>query len=645
MIKKVSSFTLLIPLIFLLTVFIYYPGLTGGYVLDDNANILQPAGIAMKKLSWQDLQNAALSMEKRPIARASFGLNYLVTGFNPFYFKLTNIVIHGINALLVFFISLFLLRQHMKTGKTCISARRISLIALAISLGWSLHPINLTNVLYVVQRMNSLSSLFVLAGMLSYIRGRMAIDTAPMKGWSLILLSPILFLPLAWFSKENGGLLPLFLFITELTIFRFHTESRIHRKGLYWFYFLFLFIPSLFVLFYLIEHPGIILGGYDNRPFSLVERLMTESRILWLYIRMILLPAPSLFGLFLDDIPISTSLIEPNTTLPAIIGLSGLFIIGLFSIKRAPILAFGLLFFFAGHLMESTVIPLELAFEHRNYLPSFGLLFPLFYYLGQGILPDKVIFLRVIVISVLIFLFALQTHLRAWTWSNNVLLYLTNVDHHPNSARANYEAGRIYGEMLERGQGDPESNYQNAIKYLERATSLRKNTTSGLFGIILVSIDSGHQIQAAWIEELEHRLATQPLEQVNIVWLNKLTECVSKNECDKDDIQIPRLANAAIRYPMVDNRNKAQLYSILAKYAYTIELDPVKSVKMARMAVSLMPSNLYHQISLVNYLISAGQRTEAQKILASIEKNDIYHQHEKAINTLKNILNNKQPGN
>ena len=639
MIKKVSSFTLLIPLIVLLIAFVYYPGLTGGYVLDDNANILDPAGIAMNKFSWQELQRAALSMEKRPIARASFGLNYLATGFNPFYFKLTNIVIHSINALLVFFIALFLLRQQMKSGEACNSARRITLIALAISLGWALHPINLTNVLYVVQRMNSLSSLFVLAGILSYIRGRLAIDTAPMKGWSFILLSLILFLPLAWFSKENGGLLPLFLLIIELTIFRFHTESSTHRKGLYLFFFLFLVLPSLFVLLYLIEHPGIILGGYGNRHFSLTERLMTESRILWLYIRMILLPAPSLFGLFLDDIPISTSLTEPNTTLPAILSLCGLIIISLLSIKRAPVLAFGLLFFFAGHFMESTVIPLELAFEHRNYLPSLGLLFPLFYYLGQGGLSDKFIYLRVIIISVLIFLFALQTHLRAWTWSNNVLLYLTMVDHHPNSARANYEAGRIYGEMLERGQGDPESNYQNAIKHLERATSLRKNTTSGLFGIILASIDSGNQIQASWIEELEYRLATQPLEQVNIVWLNKFIECVSKNECDKDDIQIPRLANAAIRYPMADNRNKAQLYAILAKYAYLIEFDPVKSVRMARVTISLMPSNLYHQISLANYLIATGQTTEAYNLLSSIEKNDTYHQHEEAISTLNGILN------
>ncbi len=636
--KSTMRVALAIPLIFLLIAVSYYPGLYGGYVLDDKANILGPAGIAMTELSWIDLQQAALSMEKRPIARASFGLNYLAGGFNPFYFKLTNLVIHAINALLVLFISLSLLRAHASSVGHPISPKRLFFIALAISLAWALHPVNLTNVLYVVQRMNSLATLFVLAGMLSYIRGRMVLGHSPLKGSILLLLAPVLFLPLAWFSKESGGLLLLFLFVIELTLFRFKTESTAQKKGLLVFYFVFLLLPVGLVILYLIQHPELILGGYGNRHFSLTERLMTESRILWIYIRMILLPSPPLFGLFLDDIAISTSLTTPATTLPAILGLLGLLIAALASIKRAPVLAFGLLFFFAGHVMESTVIPLELAFEHRNYLPSFGLLFIMFYYLGQGIYPERAIALRTALITVLIFLFALQTHQRARVWSNNASLYLTTVERHPNSARANYEAGKIFGEMLERGQGDPESNYKNAIKYLERATALRKNETSGLFGIILASIDTNNPVKQAWIDELEHRLETQPLEQVNIVWLNKLTVCVSKKECRREDLQIPRLASAALRYPLADNRNKAQLYAILARYAYSVEIDPEKSIAMGRKAVSLMPANLYHQIGLTYYLIAAGQITEAKKNLASIENNDIYQQHDKEINKLKELL-------
>ncbi len=496
---------LLLPSFILAT---YFPGLGGGFVFDDFSNILHPPGVAMHEFSWDELKKAALSMDKRPIARASFGLNHLASGFNPYYFKVVNIAIHSINALLVFSIMLLLLKYQVLNGKPKNLEFRVIFIAAAISTGWALHPVNLTNVLYSVQRMNSLSALFVLSGMLSYTCGRLYLDRSPVKAWSLISISVIVFLPLAWFSKENGALLPLFLFIIEMTFFRFATSQKQQRNGLYLFYILFLLLPALLAIIYILQHAGLFHGGYGNRYFSLSERLLTEPRVIWIYIRMILLPTPSVFGLFHDDIAISTTLAEPVTTLTAIAGLMALFVAALLSIRRAPVLAFGLLFFFAGHLMESTFIPLELAFEHRNYLPSLGLLMPLFYYLGLAGNPDKYTKARLAAISAFILLFALQTHFRAWHWSDNVKLYLTEVQFHPNSARANYEAGKVFGQRLERRQGDPQLNYRQAISHFERVTSLRNNTTSGLFGSILASIESGHTIKPEWIDELEHRLGS-----------------------------------------------------------------------------------------------------------------------------------------
>ena len=361
--------------------FVYYPGLSGGFVFDDVSNILSPPGLRMNDLSLDSLKNAALSMDNRPIARASFGLNYLASGFDPFYFKVVNIVVHWINALLVFSFVLLLLRHHDDVNQAGVYISRPVLISAAVSLGWALHPVNITNVLYVVQRMNSLSALFVLAGMISYIKGRLILEASSSRGWLLIASSIFVFLPLAWFNKENGAILPLFLFILELTIFRFVTSQKKQKNGLYLFYILFLLIPALLALIYILQHAGQFHNGYVNRHFSLAERLLTEPRVIWIYIRMILLPTPSVFGLFHDDIAVSTSFTDPIVTIPALAGLAGLFTFAVYSIKRMPILAFGLLFFFAGHLMESTFIPLELAFEHRNYLPSIGLLLPVFYYL------------------------------------------------------------------------------------------------------------------------------------------------------------------------------------------------------------------------------------------------------------------------
>jgi len=479
--------------------------------------------------------------------------------------------------------------------------------------------------------------------MISYIKGRIALEDTPATGWFYIATSIFIFLPLAWFSKENGALLLIFLFILELVFFQFRIMNKYHRLALYLFHTFFILLPVLLTLVYIIQHADMFQAGYGNRHFSMAERLLTEPRVLWLYIQMILLPAPSLFGLFQDDIAVSTSFTEPITTIFAITGLAGLLVIALTVIKRAPILAFGLLFFLAGHLMESTFIPLELAYEHRNYLPSIGLLLLLFYYLGYGVAPEKYMKARFSVMAILILLFAFQTHLRARTWSDNARLYLTEVQHHPKSPRANYEAGKVFGQRLEQGTGDPEINYRAALDYFNRVTSLRKNTTSGLFGNILASIDSKQEIQAKWINELEYRLGSKPLEQVNLLWLDKLTDCIGQGVCREEDLQISRLLLAAISNPHANNVNIAVLFAIQAKYMYQVEGDIDKTLEMARKAVSLMPSNLYYRLNLARYLIWAGKQNRAKNALGVATKIDIYNQHATEISELMKNIENKNP--
>lgn len=636
--KKIYQYALILFLMPAIILAIYYPGLAAGFVFDDFSNIVLSSGIKMQEFSWDSLKNAALSMDGRPIARASFGLNHLVTGLDPFYFKAVNLAIHIVNFILLFFLMQLLICHYIKTGNIQHTDYSTFLIAAAIALAWALHPVNLTNVLYSVQRMNSMSAMFVLAGMISYTRGRTGLDDRPLKSWLLIISSVAVFLPLAWFSKENGALLPLFLFLIELALFRFLVKNNIQKKGLYLFFTIFLLIPAALLFIYMIQRYGLFQNGYGNRNFSLTERLLTEPRVIWLYIRMILLPTQSVYGLFHDDIVVSTSLFDPKTTIFAIAGLMALLVLAIASIKRAPILAFGLLFFFAGHLMESTVIPLELAFEHRNYLPSIGLLMPVFYYLRCGGNVNRYTKSRVALITVIILLLGLYTHFRAWQWSDEIRLYLIEVQHHPKSARANYEAGKIFAQRQERLQGDPKVNYHEAIKYFEQVTALRDNSASGLFGSILISIDSGKRIDPRWIDELAHRLETKPLEQVSLHWLDKTTDCVIRGKCGKNDIQIPRLVKAALSYEKVSNRSKLFLYNVLAKYYYRVEKDYKKAVAYGQKARSAMPSDLYSQVNLVKYLILSGDKIKARKALDSLSRQDINRQHTAEIAKLKKYV-------
>ena len=164
MLNFLKKYNLYIVFILILgaTYLIYYPGLWGDYVFDDSANILENKKLAITSLDWNSLSAAFWSGGAgplgRPISMLSFALNYYFTGFDPYYFKLTNLTIHFINGILIYFLSLLIFKRLNVEKK--IRAELVPYLALIVSAIWLIHPLNLTSVLYVVQRMTSLSTLF-----------------------------------------------------------------------------------------------------------------------------------------------------------------------------------------------------------------------------------------------------------------------------------------------------------------------------------------------------------------------------------------------------------------------------------------------------------------------------------------------------
>jgi tetratricopeptide (TPR) repeat protein len=118
-----------------------------------------------------------------------------------------------------------------------------------------------------------------------------------------------------------------------------------------------------------------ITRGYDQRFFTMGERLLTQPRVIWFYLSILLYPMPARLNIT-HDFTISTGLFQPCTTLPAIVGLSMLLTVGLLLVKRQPMTSFAILFFLLNHVVESSIIPLEMVYEHRNYLPSMFLFVP-----------------------------------------------------------------------------------------------------------------------------------------------------------------------------------------------------------------------------------------------------------------------------
>ncbi len=470
-----------------LTALIYLPGLSGPFLFDDITNILQNAALRLDSLSPQALLRAAWSLEsgplKRPLAYLSFALNhYFAGGFDVFAFKATNLAIHLLNTLLV-----AALAWRLGAGALADQPGRRRGLALLAAAIFALHPLALSPVLYVVQRMASLSTLFVLASVLCLLRARGSIpvgaghardrdagpghdiakhetlavaamgrsyipdraqppvgaghardwgaepgqDTAKpetlavaamgrsyipdraqppvgaghardrgagpghdtanpetvavaamgrsynigVTGWVAPigwLLAGGLFGLCGVFTKENAALLPLFYLLADRVCFpaapywrwlgRPGRGGRLTRGALW------LLAAGAAGLLAWYVAPG-----YAVRPFTLTERVLTEGRVLWFYLGLFALPRIDAFGLYHDDIAISTGLLTPWTTLPALLGLAALTWLGFRLLRRAPLVGFGLLWFLTGHLMESTLIPLEIAHEHRNYLPLVGL--------------------------------------------------------------------------------------------------------------------------------------------------------------------------------------------------------------------------------------------------------------------------------
>lgn len=419
----------------LATALIYQQGLFGPFVFDDYENIQNNTPLRLTQLNTPSLVDAAMSGMagplKRPIAMLSFALNYyFAEGYHYFAFKITNVIIQILCAWLLFVFYLQIVQLSCIKKSTAIKSHTLPFIAFSIALLWAVHPINLTSVLYIVQRMTSLSTLFTLATLIFYLKARSSSQPSTFKNIIFYSASFISFF-LAIFSKENALLIPLYCLLIEWVFFYqkspwtfFNNFSQRNKRTIGLSLSLLTIALGLYVLNYASQ-------GYGNRAFTLTERVLTETRVLCFYISLIVLPRINALGLFHDDIVLSGSIIDPWTTIVALIFIVSLIIIAIQAREKKPLFAFGILLFFTAHLMESTIFSLEIAHEHRNHFASIGLIIAL-----TGLLIHSQPFNKkryALVCGVFFIIFALTTTLRSYEWKDNFHLAQYEASHHPKS--------------------------------------------------------------------------------------------------------------------------------------------------------------------------------------------------------------------
>ncbi|REJ66802.1 MAG: tetratricopeptide repeat protein [Planctomycetota bacterium] len=444
------------------------------FVFDDHSNIVNNVAVHWTELSWLNMENAVRHSRSssRPLANLSFGLNHYFCGQRVLGYHVVNVAIHLVTGLLVFLLASTTFRLLWADSPQ--QSSRVAWAALAAALVFVCHPIQIQAVTYIVQRMTSMCVMFYLAALLSYVYGRVATSRGRIAWWSCAVLCWLAALA----SKQIAATLPLAILLYEWCFFRDLSLSWLKAnvvRGLL-LVALLIFVAWLFLGNQPLER---LVGGYADRDFTLGQRLLTQMRVVVFYLSLIVWPAPWRLNLA-HDFSLSRSLFEPATLLAAT-ALLALLLFAVFGARRWRLASFCILWFFLHLAIESTIIPLEMVFEHRLYLPMVGvaLLFggTLFSIAWRRLLVPTTI------ATILCLLLTGASFARHRHWQDAETFWRDAVTKSPDNARARLSlgfslqrAGKLdealaeYERALDIRPLYPEAHYNlgNALQSLER---------------------------------------------------------------------------------------------------------------------------------------------------------------------------------
>jgi tetratricopeptide (TPR) repeat protein len=516
------------------------------------------------------------------------------------------------------------MRSYLVTRRNDIPAGVVRWLPVVVAGLWLVHPLNLTTVLYIVQRMAGLSAMFSVMGLCMYLLGRLRMQ-AGKNGMVHILTGLLLFGSLAVFSKENGILLPLYMLVLEATLFRFRDHQGNRDKRIIGFFSLTVALPALLTLLVLIFDPRSLVN-YGVRTFDMQERLMTEARVLIFYLKMIIAPSVSELGLYHDDIRISRGLLDPPETLVSILVLAGLIVTAISLSARKALFSLGILWFFAGHVLESTVISLEIAHEHRNYLADYGILLAVCSMISQARTQHLGSVIRIGGPALFMLMFSYTTWLRAGQWSDNINHAVYEARHHPQSPRAVFAAGRIFSRLaLENVPGSE----QKAFEYLEKARELDKNEIMPDATIIALKYFLGKPVEEESFARIKSKLTSAPVSVSDVISLKTLAECFgSKCDIPVDDMEE--------MFAIALNKSRSPtLQTVYGFYRINKHADFQSGLKIFRKVVDDRPHEPQHWVNLINLLLVMEKHEEAERQLARLMETDLHGKNQSTYDQLR----------
>lgn len=555
---------LLFEVIFLLltTIVLYAPTLNHAFHLDDQVNIWGNSYIQISSLSIDNLIRAGFESPnyKRPVANISFALNYYFNGLNVNGFHIVNIIIHALTGIILFYfvkitISLPLIRDRLGEAR---------LVPFFTAIIWLVHPLHTQSVTYIVQRMNSLAAMFFIMSLLFYVNARLT-----PKRMKRILFFTVSFIAgvLSFGSKQNTATLPFFVLLYEWYFFQ-DLRVKISRQH----YILIAALSCLlgFVLYFFLGNSPLdkLFPDYGDRPFTMVQRLLTQSRVVIHYISLLIYPSPARLNLDYD-FQLSNSLFSPPTTFVAILMIVGMMGFAIYIARKNRLYSFCILWFLGNLVIESSTIPLEIIYEHRTYLPSMMIIF-LLVILFYQVVKNKYIFIACLVSLALLFSF--WTYNRNEVWQNGLSLWTDCQEKSPNKPRVNQNFG---GELLNANR------VEEAILILQKALYLYKEQ-------VKFQKNVNHRKTSDYLSNLANAYRVNEEYNKAIFYYNKALE--------------EYYSSARIHYPLgLCYAKIGRLEEAIFHYKEALRLAPYSPYLGVQSNISLMKKSLDNAVRMLNF--------------------------------------------
>lgn len=405
-------------------------------------------------ISYPVWSEASHTLAGRPVVSLTFALNYALSGYDVWSYHLVNLLIHLANGLLVF----GLVRQTLATPRLKKEyASSGSVMAFSVALLWTVHPLTTASVTYIIQRAESLSSLFYLLTMYCAARGFRSERGA---GWHLGAAVSCL---VGVGCKETVVTAPLMVFLYDYLLVTPGTKETLrHHRNLY------IGLCSSWLVLALLMSlaPRLDTVGFGFRGMPPLRYLLNQGGVILHYLHLSVWPDPLVLD-YLWPQPRGLLHFLPGAALVAALVIWTAVAVT----RRLPSALMGA-WFFVLLAPTSSFVPVltEVAAEHRMYLP---LIAPLCVVVMAGSLMLSEVFKKKPVLRsrvggalvvALALTFAVLTHARNRDYRSTGAIWQDTARKQPWNPRALHNLGIAYAEI---------GKYQDALGFFDRALSIR----------------------------------------------------------------------------------------------------------------------------------------------------------------------------